>query len=409
MPDTSPGNKSAAYGAVTTVLQGQSVTARQQLAASPDTQPEVLYYLVDDDSQDVRLAVAGNQATPPQANIRLAEDADDDVRSELARKIGRLMPDLRESRQARLRDLTIEAIETLSMDQLPQVRSALSESIKAIDNVPKDVILRLAKDVEEIVAVPVLEYSPLLNDADLVELIAAGVTMGALPAIARRNGLSAEVSQSVVASADMPSIAALLHNKSANVHEETLDKIASEARYVEEIHEPLTLRPELSQRAIRRLSTFISRALLENLSERSGLDNRTRKALAEAVNERLVDDASADDKLDAGFADHLAATGKLDDEVIQSAIEKSRRGFVVHALALMAKRSDAWVERILELHNGKATTAMVHQAGLSMRTALMVQQRIAKVPPSQILPARNGVDYPLTPEQMEMQIAHIPD
>jgi uncharacterized protein (DUF2336 family) len=382
---------------------------RLALANNTGTEPEVLYYLVDDETPEIRTAVAANPSTPPQADLLLTEDADDDVRQELARKIGRLMPGLKAVKQVKLREMTIEALERLSEDSVPLVRAALSETIKEMDGIPKDVIMRLASDVEAIVAAPILEYSPLLNDADLVELMAAGVTLGALPALAQRHGIGTEVSDAVIATADMPSIAALLRNKSAQVREGALHKVAADAEEMVELHEPMVMRPELSQRTMRRIASFVSRSLLEQLSERTGLDNKTRRVLAEAVNERLAEDKDADEKLDAEFADHLSTQGKLDDEVIRDAIEKNRRGFVVHALALMSERSDAAVERILEMRNGKATTALIYQAGLPMRTALLMQQRIAKVPPSQIVPARNGVDFPMSPEEMDVQIAHIPD
>jgi len=408
MPDTTPNPASDLKQAART-LEAAGNNTRLALAGNAKTEPEVLYYLVDDDDGEIRAAVAANPSTPPQADLLLAEDESDEVRQELARKIGRLMPGLQHVRQVKLREMTIEALEMLAADKLPSVRAALSETIKELDCVPRDVVLQLARDVEEIVAAPVLEYSPLLNDADLVELMAAGVTIGALPALARRHGIGEEVADQVVASADMPSIAALLHNKSASVREGTLDRIAKDAAESEELHEPLALRPELSQRTMRRIASFISRALLEQLSERSGLDNKTRKTLSSALNEKLAEDKDADEKLDADFADHLMKQNKLDDEVIQGAIEKNRRGFVVRAMALLSKRGDKGVERILEMRNGKATIALVHQAGLSMRTALLMQQRIAKVAPSQIVPARNGVDFPMSPEEMDMQIAHITD
>lgn len=408
MPDTTPNPASDLTQAART-LEAAGGNTRLALAGNTKTEPEVLYYLVDDDDGEIRAAVAANPSTPPQADLLLAEDESDEVRQELARKIGRLMPGLQHVRQVKLREMTIEALEMLAADKLPSVRAALSETIKELDCVPRDVVLQLARDVEEIVAAPVLEYSPLLNDADLVELMAAGVTIGALPALARRHGIGEEVADQVVASADMPSIAALLHNKSASVREGTLDRIAKDAAESEELHEPLALRPELSQRTMRRIASFISRALLEQLSERSGLDNKTRKTLSSALNEKLAEDKDADEKLDADFADHLMKQNKLDDEVIQGAIEKNRRGFVVRAMALLSKRGDKGVERILEMRNGKATIALVHQAGLSMRTALLMQQRIAKVVPSQIVPARNGVDFPMSPEEMDMQIAHITD
>ncbi|MEC9346147.1 MAG: DUF2336 domain-containing protein [Pseudomonadota bacterium] len=403
----SSGTRAPDYRIEVDALSSPAAVARLALARDTATKPEVLYYLSDDAARDVRVAVAANPSTPAQADLKMTEDTDPEVRVELARKIGRLLPGLGNAKQDKLRELTEGALRHLAADRLPEVRAALAEAVKLSEIVPKSIVLQLAKDIEEIVAAPILQYSPLLNDADLVEIIAAGVTLGALPAIARRKGIGAGVSDAVVASADMPSIAALLHNKDASIRTGTLDEVAEDARDAEALHEPLTLRPELSQRAIRRISTFVARSLLDRLAARGDLDARTRRALAEAVNDRLAEDRDADNKLDADFADHLAKQGKLNDDVVQGAMEKGRRAFVIRALALRSERTEDAVERILGLRNGKATTALVWEAGFSMRTALMVQQRIARVPPSELLPAKNGVEYPMSAQELEMQIAHI--
>lgn len=388
-------------------LKNPNQGTRLALARDSDVRPEVLYYLAEDKDKDVRSAVAQNPSTPGKADLLLADDVDPYVRTELARKIGRLLPGMSDKKETRLRELTEQALDHLANDRLVDVRAALADAIRDSDIVPKQIVMKLAQDVEEIVAAPILEYSPLLNDADLVEIIGAGVTLGALPSIARRRGISADVADAVVATTDLPSVAALLHNKSASVRSETLDKLTDGVKDIDMLHEPLVMRPELSQRAIRRISTFVARSMLDRLAERGDLDNRTRRALAEAVGERLAEDKDADQKLDEDFAEHLNERGKLDDEVIQKAMEKNRRSFVVRALALKSGRKDEAVERIMAMRNGKATTALVHQAGLSMRTALLVQQRIARVPPHELLAARNGVDYPMTAEELEMQIAHI--
>jgi len=394
-----------AYQEQIATLKSTNQGTRLALARDADARPEVLYYLAEDNDKDVRSAVASNPATPGQADLKLSEDMDPYVRTELARKIGRLLPGIGDAKQERLRDLTEKALDHLSADRLVDVRAA--DAIRDSETVPKAIVMKLAQDVEEIVAAPILEYSPLLNDADLVEIIAAGVTIGALPAIARRRGIGPDVTDAVVATTDLPAVAALLHNKSAKVRSETLDELAEDAADTDMLHEPLVMRPELSQRAIRRISTFVARSLLDRLAERGDLDNRTRQALAEAVGEKLSEDKDADQKLDSDFAEHLHGRGKLDDEVIQKAMEKNRRSFVIRALALKAGRKEEAVERIIGMRNGKATTALVHQAGLSMRTALLVQQRIARVPPHELLAARNGVDYPMSAEELEMQIAHI--
>jgi hypothetical protein len=62
------------------------------------------------------------------------------------------------------------------------------------------------------------------------------------------------------------------------------------------------------------------------------------------------------------------------------------------------------VQRVLSSASGKAVTALCWKAGFKMRFALEVQRRIARVPGRSILNARDGVDYPLSPEEMEIQL-----
>jgi hypothetical protein len=76
------------YSAQRDMLANADLAARLQLAQAADTRPEILSFLAGDE------AVAANPATPMQADEILMEDADDDVRGDLALKIARLLPDM---------------------------------------------------------------------------------------------------------------------------------------------------------------------------------------------------------------------------------------------------------------------------------------------------------------------------
>ena len=151
-----------------------SITERQNLAQHEDLEPEILYYFASDSGAEVRREVAENPGTPLQGDLVLARDVDEEVRCELATKIGRLVPQLSPDESERLTDMAVEVLEVLARDELPRVRAIIAEELKHADNVPKSVIERLASDLEEIVSVPVLEYSPLLNASDLVNLVPGG-------------------------------------------------------------------------------------------------------------------------------------------------------------------------------------------------------------------------------------------
>ncbi len=338
------------------------------------------------------------------------------MRVELARKIGRLMPSLPAEGQTRLRTLTIETLEALAKDQLPRVRQGLAEEIKMLDCVPKRVIKQLARDVESVSA-PILEYSPLLSDADLIEIITTAQARHALKAIARRRPLGANVSEAIGLAMDEPSVSELLYNSSAEIRQQTLDKIIEHAAKVRAWHLPLVLRSDLSQRAIRRIAGFVSASLIERLAKRHGLDDETQhtdartKQLAQPRRRGRYGD------MDAGAIDPahrwrrprpnaVPRSGKLDDGYVEAAAEAGRRETVIAALALLAKVPPETVRRVVQSGVAKAITALVWRAGLSMRAAFKIQTFVMHLPAAELLPARGGVAFPLSEDEMRFHLSY---
>ena len=385
------------------ILEDHDSAAREALASHPDAAPEVLFFLASEGSINARRAVARSGAAPPHANRLLADDSDDDVRAELARKIGRLLPDLPEEASEKMRTLTFETLERLAKDQLPRVRAILAEEIKALDCVPKKVIDILARDVEEEVAAPILEYSPLLSDTDLMEIISSAQAHFTLTAIAQRKPLGASVSAAIAEALDVPAVAALLANSSAQIREQTLEKIIDHGSRITEWHLPLVLRNDLSQRAIRRIAGFVSAALLDKLSSRSGLDKQTKSVLAKRVRARIdepVDeerDPTAQAQSDAAL---LHKEGRLDDAAVEKAAEAGKREFVIAALALLARAPMETARRIIQSGTAKPAVALVWRAKLSMRVAFKVQSLVMRLKGGELLPARDGVDFPLSEDEM---------
>jgi uncharacterized protein (DUF2336 family) len=151
------------YAEARASLETHAHNARVFLAKRPDVEPEILYYLASDDAAEVRRLVAANPGTPQQANKLLAQDRDDEVRCELARKIGQQLSDPAVAWSPRARALAFEAAEVLAHDKLARVRAMLAEEIKSASSVPSHLIEELARDEELIVRAPVLMYSPLLQ------------------------------------------------------------------------------------------------------------------------------------------------------------------------------------------------------------------------------------------------------
>jgi len=393
-----------AYDDAKEIAAAGSVAERHGLATRADTEPEILYYLAEDAAPEVRRAIAANRSTPPQADVILAHDADDEVRCDLALKIARVLPHLPPQARSRVRDLTTEALDVLAGDQLPRVRRILAEELKNSRLAPVAVVERLARDLEEIVAAPILEYSPLLSDDVLVEIVTKVHCNGAPTAIARRRTVSARVSDAIVASDDVPAVAALLANPSAQIREETLDQIIERAPKREAWHEPLVRRDDLGPRALRRVAGFVASSLLISLRQRGDLDEETAKAIGAAVHRRIEDESPPDVTAPEARARQLHASGALDDALIAAEIRKKDHEFVTFALARMAGAPAAKARCILESRSGKSVVALAWAAGLSMRTATLLQRSVARVPPHGLVKAQKNNEYPFTPDEMSWHI-----
>lgn len=414
------GNNSISYEEAKELARHTDPEVRRALASRSDVRPEILYYLATDPSPEVRREIAANRATPAQADLRLAADLDPEVRTGLAQKISRLAPGLSPDEQDRLRRMTYEALELLARDQITRVRQILAETLKDVANAPPALIRSLAHDSELIVSAPVLEYSPVLTDEDLLEIIQSCPVDGALSAISRRDTVGGDVADAIARSEDVSAIAVLLANPSAQIREETLDMLLDRAPDQESWHGPLVRRPQLSARAATRLARFVADALLQVLEDRDDLDEATKAAVSAVVRRRVEEGGADMADFRGGLqedkpADHqespmetakrLYQAGHLEEPTLISALGASDVDFVIASLSVRAGVSVELVKRIVATRSAKGMVTLCWQAGLSMGAAVHLQTKLSKIAPADVLRSRPGsLAFPLTAEEMSWQM-----
>lgn len=383
-----------------------------ELAGRADAGPDVLHYLATHGAPATRTAVAANPTTTAVTNRLLADDVCEDVRAELAAKIARLMPGLSERESSHIYALTIETLECLARDAAVRVRAILADAIKTMDCIPRDIIMTLARDIEFVVAAPILEYSPLLSSADLMEIIACGQVSEALAAIARRRKVDGDVSARLVQTVDVSAIAALLVNPDAEIRKETMDRIIDQAEEIGAWHMPLALRADLSARAIRRIAGLVGSSIIERLAARNDLSDATRIRLNKELRTRLAEESAITEtgaepqRSPADIVAEAKAEGRLDDWFVEQAAQRGQRELVVQALAMQAQVDVATVRKILASGHAKPVVALVWHAHLSMRVAFKIQTFLLKLPSHEVLPARAGIAFPLPREEMRWHLSY---
>lgn len=420
---------------------------RGRLAQRHDTRPEILYFLATDNDSSVRRHIAANEATPVQADVLLTDDVDDSVRGSLAEKIAHLSAGLSANETDKLRRMTYDALDKLARDQAVHVRQVISETLKDIADAPQPIIQQLARDAESVVCGPVLQYSPVLSEDDLLEIIEGTSGRGALSFVSRRRNVGEKLADAIAASSDKDAISHLLGNKSAQIREETLDQLIDRAPDYPEWHQPLVDRPKLPPTAAGKLARFVAENLISVLERRKDLKKDQLDAVREVVQRRIAsgefekrEDAATEAKMVKGekagkasapekgepkdskpaaaaasdeeaeeepaFEKALAlhAKKKLTDKEVGKALAANDVKFARAALAVLAGISPDAVTKVLNTHSAKGVVSLAWKAGLPADLAVKIQVKLGHVPPSQTLNPRNGNQYPLSEDDMNWQL-----
>lgn len=436
--------------------------ARCDLAGRGDVRPEILYYLAGDPDPGVRRHIARNEATPRHADLMLAQDDDDRVRSDVAGKIVVSSLQMSAGDQGNVYKVTMQALEVLATDQLVRVRQILSEALKDSAGAPRHIVEMLALDKEITVCGPVLENSPVLTDEFLIGVLNSETVQGALMAISRRVALGQDVADAIVDTGDTEAVAELLGNESAQIREETLDRIVDQAPGQPGWHGPLVKRPNLQLNASRRIAEIVAGPLLAELKKRTDLDSEALASIDEVIQRRLdggelsdiadlwsgqtsppAEEGSQEDPRWANArtkpqteedderpvdpdwvgkeraeapvketratkrARKLIAKGTLKEKHVAEALNDGETEFVIIATASLAGVHEDVVRKAASLQNAKALVALAWKAGLSMRLATRLQMNLAKIPPSGVLRATASDGYPISPEEMTWQLEFI--
>ncbi|MEM6812076.1 MAG: DUF2336 domain-containing protein [Pseudomonadota bacterium] len=389
-------------------LEG-SESKRIALAKNEKTHKEILFYLAEkDESEKVRKAVAKNKSTPLHASTALAKDGSQDVRLALAHRLIQILPEVSLDTQSRLYAFTVQALGTLALDKVLKIKKALTATLKDHAYAPPAVAIALAKDIEREVSEPILRLCTVIKDEDLIDILQSHPADWAAEAVAQRKTIGARLSLAVIKKENKKAGQLLLNNKGAEIDEEVLYEVIERARDFPEWHEPLVTNHSLPPELATRLSRFVDSSIRKLLLEKGQYDSETIEMISDATKRRMAMDSSGDDEKTIKQKVHtLYAQNALDETLLSDHLAMRDKEFIVIALSFMVNAKIASVRKVFSYQKPKLVCAICWKAGLSMRFALRLQQELAQISSKELIYPKEGVDYPLTPEEMEWQLEFI--
>lgn len=196
---------------------------------------------------------------------KLLGDSTPDTRIEITNKLTFTYGNIKMSPTETL--VAEQIFRLLMRDVEVRVRACLANNIKNNTSIPKDIVIMLARDVEE-VSLPVLQYSEVLDDNDLMEIIQSTRELSRHLAIARRKSVSGRVSDSLLEAGGDEVAMSLANNMGAYLSEDSLQKIIDTFSGNEALMGAVSKRPQLPLAAVEKLINVVSSSLAEELKQK---------------------------------------------------------------------------------------------------------------------------------------------
>jgi len=267
---------------------------------------------------------------------KLMADPSAETRAETSAKIANQfnVGDLSENE----REIAEDIFRALVKDVEVRVREALSAHLKASPDIPHDVALALANDVDS-VALPMIKCSEVLTDDDLLKIVAnCGATKQI--AVAQRPTVSERVADALIDTGNEKAVARLVANEGANLTEAALGRVMTDYENSTDVSDSLARRANLPAAISEQLVGAISEKLQDYLVAKHDLSPDLATDLILQARERatmsLVEYGSSDADLQ-NLVDQLYKKGRLTTSLILRALCVGDIGFFERALARLAE------------------------------------------------------------------------
>jgi len=230
-----------------------------------------------------------------------------------------------------------EILRVMAADAAELVRRAVAVTLRASPMMPRDVAMRLAKDVES-VSLPVLNFSPVFTDDDLCEIVRIGGPLRQV-AIASRPMVSERVTTTIVEHGVEKAVETACANDNASFAEQTLKAVVERFARSEAVLTAVAYRNALPLAVTERLIDMVGDKLRDHLINHQALSPELALQIAVGSKERatidLVDQAGRAPDVKA-FARHMNSAGRLTPSLLLRGLAHGHMVFFEWAMSELA-------------------------------------------------------------------------
>ena len=282
----------------------------------------------------------------PQDVARLMADPSPDLRAELAEKLANDLsgPGLAVQEVTLAQDI----VRLLARDVEDRVRATLAQGLRHSANLPRDVALRLADDIDQ-VSLPLLADSLVLTDA-------------------ARPNLGESVADALITYADEPAVVVLMGNGTAKIAEASMNRAVTRFADNDRVKEAMVMRETLPITVSERLVTLVSHKLQQHLVQTHALPDSVASDIVLRSRESAIihlSMGSSEEELRRMVA-QMHHSGRLTPTLILRALCTGDIAFFEAALALKGDVPLANAQILIHEPSRRGLEALYRKADMPM-------------------------------------------
>lgn len=296
--------------------------------------------------------------------LRLLNDPSPESRADAAAKIATHY-DAAANFGAQERKLAEEIFSIMCRDAEVRVREAIATNLKDCPYLPHDIAHRLATDVDA-VSLPVLMFSSVLTDEDLIEIVRSQ-SEEKQKAIAARPTVSANVSDALIETRNEAVVGTLVANEGADISEKSLQRVLDEFSHSDFVKSSMVARPSLPLEVTERLVTMVSERLQQELLVRHELSSEQLSDLILQSREKatlglLSQDGKGQDA--RRMIVHLYRNGRLTPTILLRALCMGDMEFFESGIAVMSRIPLTHTRQMIHAGDRTVMTSIFDKAAL---------------------------------------------
>ena len=269
------------------------------------------------------------------------------------------------------KQIALEVIELMIKDMDKKVREIISKNLKSYPDLPNHIAVNLAEDNDNDISIPMLEFSSVLNQSDIIKILDSAKESSKICAISKRKDVTEDISAKIIDKNIQSATQSLLQNQAAKISDSSYTKIVENYHNVESIIGCITTRSNLPPIITEKIASIVSDDIKKKLINNYKVPENIVNDVASQTQEEIISSSfkiGAHRENTINLLNRLQHTQKLTPNLVLRALCSGDLLFFALGLGKLASIPDQFAENMVLKEGASSLAALYKKANMPAGT-----------------------------------------